>query len=316
MSTAFLFPGQGSQYVGMGKAWYRASAEARVLCERADAQLGYSLTQLCFAGPATELDRTEFTQPAIFVISLAMWRAMAAQLPQPAYLAGHSLGEFMALVVAGALDFDVALSLVAARGRLMAAAGERALGGMAVLLGASLETAEALCAVASNESGASLVVANDNCPGQVVISGASAALDAADVLASEFGVRRMRRLAVSVAPHSPLMADAQGEFAELLACIPLCEPQTPVVLNATAKPVSSPEEIRQALLCQLTSPVRWQESMLWMEAQGVDAFVEIGPKDVLAGLVRRILKSARVEALDTLADKMLVKPLAVSGVVS
>lgn len=301
MSAAFLFPGQGSQYVGMGLAWYRASSEARIFCDEADASLGYALTELCFAGPEAQLNQTEFTQPALFVISLAMWQAAKTMLPSPVFVAGHSLGEFSALTAAGALDFDAGLHLVAERGRLMARAGENMPGGMAVLLGATLAAAESLCDAAMAASGQPLVVANDNCPGQVVISGALAALDAAVTLAAAHGVRRMQRLAVSVAPHSVLMSEVQTAFGDLLADVPLHVPQVPVVLNATAAPVSAPEEIRQALLRQLTSPVRWRESLLWMAAQGVDHFVEVGPKDVLTGMVRRTLPDARAEALEALA---------------
>lgn len=301
MSVAFLFPGQGSQYVGMGLAWYRASSEARIFCDRADAQLGYALTELCFAGPEVQLNQTEFTQPALFVIALAMWQAAKTILPPPTFVAGHSLGEFSALTAAGALDFDAGLNLVAERGRLMGRAGKSAPGGMAVLLGATLSAAESLCEAATTASGQPLVVANDNCPGQVVISGALAALDAAAMLAAEHGVRRMRRLAVSVAPHSVLMSGVQAMFADLLAAVPLRAPEVPVVLNATALPVSAPDEIRQALLRQLTSPVRWREGLLWMAAQGVNHFVEVGPKDVLTGMVRRTLPDARVEAVEALA---------------
>lgn len=304
MSTAFLFPGQGSQYVEMGETWYRASAEARMLCDQADEQLGYGLTQLCFDGPEAELNLTEFTQPAIFVVSVAMWQAVKSTLPEPDFIGGHSLGEFVALVASGALDFDDGLYLVAERGRLMAQAGVQSPGGMAVLLGVSLQDAEALCEAASKTSGKALVVANDNCPGQVVISGATAALEVALDLAGSYGVRRMRCLPVSVAPHSPLMADVQAAFARLLDDVPLRKPEIPVVLNATASPVADTEGIRHALSLQLTSPVRWRESLLWMSAQGVDRFVEIGPKKVLSGLVRRTLPDVSIETAEEMAASL------------
>ncbi len=283
----------------MGERWFRASQEARTLCERAEALLGFSLSRLCFEGPAEQLNQTEFTQPAIFVASLMSWAAVQPTLATPPdFIAGHSAGEFAALVAAGALDFEAGLRLIARRGQLMAQAGERAPGGMAVLLGATLEQAEALCAEAAQRSSTPLVVANDNCPGQVVISGAMAALDAAAELAREMGIRRMRRLPISVAPHSPLMAETQADFAEALNSVPLRAPQTPVVMNATANAVTRPDEIRQALLRQLTSRVRWRESLLWMAAQGVTRFVELGPKHVLSGLVRRTLKNVAIESLD------------------
>ena len=172
---------------------------------------------------------------------------------------------------------------------------------MAVLLGASLEAAEALCAAAAASSGRPVSVANDNCPGQVVLSGAVEALEAAAVLAPAHNVRRVQRLPVSVAPHSLLMRDVQAEFAELLSAAPLSTPQVPVVLNATAAPATDPVEIRRALLQQLTSPVRWRESLLWMVEHGVDHFVEIGPKDILTGMVRRTAPGARAEAVETMA---------------
>lgn len=272
-----------------------------MFCDKADAQLGYALTRLCFEGPEAQLNLTEFTQPAIFVVATAMWQALKAMLTSPAFVAGHSLGEFVALVVSGALDFADGLQLVAERGRLMARAGESVPGGMAVLLVATLEAAEALCVAAATASGQPLVIANDNCPGQVVISGALAALEAATGLAQSYHVRRIQRLPVSVAPHSVLMSDAQAAFAHLLAVVPLRTPQIPVVLNATATPATTPAQIRQALLQQLTSPVQWRTSLLWMAAQGVDHFVEIGPKDVLTSLVRRTLPGAHAEAVETMA---------------
>ena len=218
-------------------------------------------------------------------------------------------GEFVALVASGSLDFDDGLRLVAERGRLMAQAGERFPGGMAVLLGVSLPDAEALCKAASEVSGEALVVANDNCPGQVVISGGTVALEAALKLAKDHGVRRMRCLPVSVAPHSPLMADVQAAFAQLLADVPLRKPEIPVVLNATASPVVETEAIRQALSLQLTSPVRWRESLLWMSTQGVDHFVEIGPKKVLSGLVRRTVPAASVEAVEEMVGSLEPAPV-------
>lgn len=270
-----------------------------MLCEQADTLLGYALSQQCFTGPPEALDRTETTQPAIFLTSVLMWAAVKATLPAPACVAGHSLGEFAALVAAEALSFEAALRVVAERGQLMAHAGEHAPGGMAVLLGASLEEAAVLCTAATAASSAPLVIANDNCPGQVVISGATAALEAAETVARDVGVRRMRRLPVSIAPHSPLMADSQAGFARLLQTLAIASPTIPVVMNATATPVETPEEIRAALLRQLTSPVRWRESLLWMQAQGVEQFIEIGPKNVLTGLVARALgKEVRAESLD------------------
>lgn len=302
MHTAFLFPGQGSQYVGMGAVLYRASTEARLLFEQANRQLGYDLTELCFAGPPALLNDTQFTQPAVFVTDLAFWSAVQQQVPAPAYVAGHSLGEFAALVASGAVEFTAALALVAARGQWMADCGARTPGGMAVLLGATLADATALCTAVTEVCGAPLVVANDNCPGQVVISGTQRALQQAAAMHQAYGVRRMQPLPISVAPHSPLMSGPETEFTRLLAALPLRSPQIRLVMNVPAQSVHEPEAIRAALLAQLTAPVRWRESLLWLFAQGVTHFVEVGPKAILAGLVKRTLKDATVESVDAVAE--------------
>ncbi len=298
MGVAVLFPGQASQYVGMGDAWYRASEEARLVFAQADAHLGYALSELCFHGPAERLNRTEITQPAVFVTSLAMWAAAKAKLPAPDYLAGHSLGEFSALVAAGILTFEDGLRVVARRGQLMAEAGEKSPGGMAALIGVNAAKAQALCEAVVAATGETLVVANDNNPRQVVISGTETALEVAEREAPNHGVRRFVRLAISVAPHSPLMAPAQAELAALLDELTFRPPMIPVVFNRTATPLEEAKAIKDAIVQQLTSPVRWRESLLWMDSQGVDHFIEVGPKDVLSGLVKRTLRRARIEALD------------------
>lgn len=283
----------------MGADWFRVSAEARILYEQADAYLGYSLSRLCFEGPAEDLNRTEITQPAIFVTSLCGWTVARAREPAPpAYVAGHSVGEFAALVAAGALSFEDGLRLVARRGQLMAEAGALAPGGMLALLGATSETAAALCAEAVAATDATVAVANDNCPGQVVVSGAQRALEAVVARARAHAIRRCVPLAVNIAPHSPLMAAAQGAFAALLETVTFAPPVTPVVFNALAAPATGTESMRQALARQLISPVRWRESLLWMSAQRVTRFVEVGPKNVLTGFVRRTLPEAQAEACD------------------
>ncbi len=299
MGVAVLFPGQASQYVGMGNAWYRASGEARLVFERADALLGYPLSKLCFEGPEERLNRTEITQPAVFVTALAMWEAARSRLPRPDFFAGHSLGEFTALTAAGVLTFEDGLRIVARRGALMAEVGQIAPGGMAALIGVGPEKTEALCRAVTAERGETLVVANDNNPRQVVISGTLRALEMAESLAGEYGIRRFVRLAISIAPHSPLMQPVQEALAALLDEIPFHPPRTPVVLNRTAAPVDDVKAIKAAVVQQLTSPVRWRESVLWMGEHGIDHFIEVGPKDVLMGLVRRTLRKAHVEALDT-----------------
>jgi len=295
---AYLFPGQGSQYVGMGRDLYDASPTARAVFDQADSVLGIGLSQLCFDGPAERLNDTLNTQPAILATSVAALRVLEERaMDSPAYVAGHSMGEFSALVAAGALSFEDGLRLVRERGRLMKEAGERSPGGMAAVIGLEREPLETICATVRESSGGYVGVANDNCPGQIVISGAFGVLEQAMEMAQERGARKVVRLAVSIAAHSPLMGEAAVEFRRALDATPFHEPAIPLVANATAGPLTDPDDIRDALGRQLTSPVRWAESVRWMIGQGVARFIEVGPKEVLTGLLRRI--DREVERLTT-----------------
>lgn len=287
---ALLFPGQGSQEVGMGQSLAEAYPVARETFAEADAVLGFSLSRLCFEGPKEKLDDTVNTQPAIFTTSMAVLRALAAagKLPQPAAVAGHSMGELTALAAAGALDFADGLRLVRERGRLMKLAGERNPGSMAAVLKMDDGEIEKACREAGEQTGRPVQIANYNSPGQIVISGDQKALARAIELLQERGGKRIISLAVSIAAHSPLMATVVQEYRAAVEATALRRPSVPVIANISARPLADVDEIRNELAGQLTWPVRWTASIQALVAQGVTYFVEIGPKDVLSGLVKRI----------------------------
>jgi [acyl-carrier-protein] S-malonyltransferase len=300
---AFVFPGQGSQKVGMGRVWAEASPEARQTFQEADEALGFPLSKLCWEGPEEELSLTANTQPALVAAAIAVYRALGALAPElvPVAVAGHSLGEYSALVAAGALGFADALRLVRRRGELMQEAVPVGQGAMAAIIGMDAEAIAAIAAevAAAGEGDQSVcAVANYNGPSQTVIAGSKGAVDRAVVLAKERGARKATLLAVSAPFHSPLMRPAREGMAPLLAATEFRDPRVPVVTNVDAAPVASGDAARDALVRQIDSPVRWVESILWMEEElGVEAFVEVGPGNVLSGLNRRIVKAARSTAI-------------------
>ena len=325
---AFVFPGQGSQSVGMGADIFAASPAARTVYETADAALGFSLSTLCFEGPEETLRETINTQPAIVVTSLALLAALqevargavnATSDPLagpivPAFVAGHSVGEYAALAAAGALDLIETLRLVRERGRLMHQEGERIPSGMAAVLGMDAPTLEAICAEATEQARATLdanekhpgagrvVLANDNAPGQIVISGDQRALDLAMELAKSRGARRVVPLVVSGAFHSPVMAPATEGLARAVDAAPIQDARVPLISNITAQPLTSASDLRAELAQQIASPVQWTRTIEYLAGQGVEAFVEIGVGQVLAGLIRRIAKDVPVVAVGNAAE--------------
>jgi [acyl-carrier-protein] S-malonyltransferase len=296
--VGFLFPGQGSQKVGMGRVWADASAAARTTFEEADEALGFSLSRLCWEGPEEDLNLTANTQPALVAASIAIHRALATLAPEvrPVAVAGHSLGEYSALVAAGALGFADALRLVRRRGELMQAAVPVGQGAMAAIIGLDPQAIAALAAEAAQ--GEVCAVANLNGPAQTVIAGHRAAIDRAVTLAKQRGARKATALPVSAPFHSPLMRPARDGMTPLLLETAFADPKLPVITNVDAAPVTTGDGARDALVRQIDSPVRWVESVQWMEGTaGVEAFVEVGPGNVLSGLTRRIVTAARVTAI-------------------
>ncbi len=278
----------------MGRDLYERSPEARAVFDQADDQLGFALSTLCFDGPEEVLTDTSNQQPALFVTSMAAWRTMLAQgWDTPAFAAGHSLGEFSALAAAGSLSFADGLRLVRRRGELMKAAGEREPGAMAAILALDTAVIHNSCAQASEEIGRPVQIANDNCPGQIVISGDKDALARALELAQAAGARRVVSLPISIAAHSPLMASAAAEFAIAVDDTPIEAPQIPVIGNVSGRPLTAVADIRAELKAQLTSPVAWTASINYLIEQGVDTFVEVGAGEVLLGLVKRINRKVR-----------------------
>jgi len=301
--TAFMFPGQGSQSLKMGFELAQAFPQVMDMFNQANELLGFSLSKIMWEGPEDLLNDTINTQPALLLHSASALLVLSEKWQEsgPAYVAGHSMGEISALLGARVVPFQNALRLAHTRGMLMKQAGETAPGGMAAIIGLDIPTLEDICSNATRP-GEIVQVANDNCPGQVVISGKSEALDRAVELAQAAGARRAVRLAVSIAAHSPLMSTAQIDFNNALEQADIGEPELPIIGNVSAQPLNTAADIRLDLSGQLTNRVRWTESIQYMINQGVHTFIEIGAGTVLTGLVKRINRDVTCYNLGTPED--------------
>jgi [acyl-carrier-protein] S-malonyltransferase len=296
--TALLFAGQGAQVVGMGKALADTSPAAKAWFDRANSVLGYDLTSICFNGPEPELTKTEHAQPAIFLVSWVAFELLKERVPSLVFgaTAGLSLGEFTALTAAGAMSFEDGLNVVRQRGLFMQEACATTQGGMAAIIGLNEAATREVCA----ETG--VVLANLNCPGQLVISGASDKMAPACALAKSKGALKAVPLPVAGAYHSPLMASAQPKLEAKLASVNLVAPSVSVIANVTAQPHEGPDAIRKRLVEQVTSSVRWEESMRYLVSQGFTRFIELGPGRALSGFMKRIDKTAQMLNVEDLAS--------------
>jgi len=293
VKIAFVFPGQGSQYVGMGRDLWERYPVVRSLFEEASEVLGFDLASLCFEGPEEKLRLTENTQPAIFTVSVAAWRVLKEELDLEPYLvAGHSLGEYSALVTSGALSFSEGVHLVRMRGKFMQEAVPVGEGGMAAVIGLERSRVKELCERAADKE--VLVPANFNSPDQIVISGHLSAVDRAIPIAKEMGAKRAVKLEVSAPFHSPLMESAGRRLAEELEKVEVKDLKVPVITNVEAEPNSEPSRVKELLVRQVSSPVLWEDSVRKMVQMGTEAFVEIGPKRVLCGLLRKIVPERKI----------------------
>ncbi|WP_166238050.1 ACP S-malonyltransferase [Paenibacillus turpanensis] len=298
--TAFVFPGQGAQAVGMGKDAYEADEIVRGLFADADQALGYELSKLIFEGPESDLKLTYNTQPALLTVSAAYWELFRRSGVTPDFVAGHSLGEYSALVAAGVMSFTDAVKTVRSRGLLMDQAVPAGKGAMAAVLGAERAALQELCAKISAEVGP-VEPANMNCPGQIVVSGSAEGVAAFVERGKEIGAKRVIPLEVSGPFHSSLMKPAAVQLAEVLGGVSMQSASVPVVANVTARPVTEPEDIRKLLEEQVYSPVLWEDTVSWLIAQGVDRFIELGSGTVLAGLIKKVDRSVTVVSVNSMA---------------
>lgn len=308
--VGLVFPGQGSQFVGMATKLAETSSVARERLAEADEALGIPITAMMANGPADELEDTWNAQPAILAASVAAHAAVCESLKKrgaslnPVIGAGHSLGEFSALVAAGSIEYTDALKLVRERGRLMKEAGEAAPGGMAAILGVDDDKLAEICGEASSLG--VIVIANANCPGQTVISGEVIALEKAMELAKAAGAKRALRLGVSIAAHSPLMAAANKSFGEAISAVSISDPLWPVISNSSVKPLSTADAVRAELLGHMEGPVLWTQTVQAMRAAGVSTLIELGPGNVLGGLIRRIDRDLAVKSIGDLGLELPV----------
>jgi [acyl-carrier-protein] S-malonyltransferase len=294
--TAFLFPGQGSQYVGMGKDLFDHFPAARSIFERAEARLGHDYIDVIFSGPEEKLRQTRFTQVSLFIVSMAAHAVVKSADRQAEMMAGHSLGEYSALCAAGAFDFETGLDLVKARGEAIGEAAEKSPGTMAAVIGLDRSVVEEICAKASAKGLCQPV--NFNCPGQIVIAGTVEAVEEAVALAQAAGSPKSVRLNVSGAFHSSLMKPAADKMAQVLATAHIVSPSVPVVANVDAQKVQDPQHIREKLVRQIDHAVLWEDTLKFMIGAGIDTFVEMGPGRVLSGLVRRTDKTRKFSNIE------------------
>lgn len=294
MKIAFLFPGQGSQAVGMGQSLCDVFPEARATFDEADQALASSLSTLCFDGPEDSLRLTENTQPALLTSSVAAWRVLESRGIRCAGAAGHSLGEYGAMVASGVLDFASAVRTVRARGRYMQEAVPAGTGAMSAILMLDAEKVDAACAAAAAETGGVVSAANLNCPGQIVIAGSAAAVERAGALCLQSGAKRAVPLPVSAPFHCALMKPAEERLAKDLSALAFSAPRFPVYRNVDATPVTDAGECREGLVRQVSAPVQWQKTLERMSVDGFDTFVEVGTGTVVSGLVKKTLKGSRI----------------------